>query len=117
MCPKVEGKQIKRNEVVWKDFLRLKSVRKFARTFTTDGVVICMKYWKPIKESKPKPIELRDDVQLLGVDPGFRIVLAGVKCPANNLDDRTNVLISNRRYHTDSGYYERKWKLKKMTHR
>lgn len=115
MCPKVDGKLVKRNEIVWEKYLRLKSIREFAGTFTTNGVVVCMKYFKPIRESKPKIIELRDDDQLVGIDPGFRIVLAAVKCPANNLEDRQNVLISSKKYHTDSGYYERKWRLKKIT--
>lgn len=130
LCPKKQGVaraiNISAPELDWPSlqFLKFDRKKKFT-TFSTDGVAVSVRFEEEVKTSTAPaspsilpPADASVFDQFVGIDPGYREFIAAIKVPTDQVDisrAQTNVLISSRRYHTESGFHSRKVRLKKLT--
>lgn len=134
-CPtKLNKNQTKLINQTFKDvspsfkFSQYLNVPDKTKSFTTDGVVCCIRMLKPLnkdpisKSSENRELN-RDPTHIetavnIGIDPGSKLFVGGIRTiNFNPRDDIHNEKIkySSRRFYTECGHYSRKYKLEKWT--
>ena len=134
-CPKVpspkSGKLVNiiaatfQKEVVWTDFLRINTKKKYSGSFSTDGVSVSIRYLRDKKEKSlsttPNFKNLKDsnDQVWVGIDPGMRLFLGGVRVIGDPYikENITPIKYKSSKFHNDSGSRARNKKLKEWTTR
>lgn len=112
--PWMEKVNVAYNELVWADWLKLKKKKEFAGTFSTNGIEVSVKY-NVVRMPPSATTQVPDYDQYAAIDPGMRLLNAGVIVPPDNLRVKNNVKISNSSYQHENGHHARKRKLALFT--
>jgi transposase len=119
-CPKKMSAQqnqvqIHYNELQWEQHLNIPKNKKFHGAFTTDGVSISMRYDKELPKTNKKPTPDNTDFDAyVGMDPGFKVFIAAVKTNSIECENYANMIVKNKTFQYDNGFYSRKNKLSKF---
>ncbi|CAO1438378.1 unnamed protein product [Diamesa hyperborea] len=106
--------------VKWDDYLHIPKNKEYSGSFSTDGVTCCMH----LKRTKRKELPVNEEKIVrpadtyIGIDPGLRLFLGGVRVVGGNpyvKDNITHIKYKSSRYHFECGFASRKVKLKKWT--
>ena len=109
--------------VNWNEYLNLPKNKEYSGSFSTDGVTCC------IHLKRPKRINSLDDKinkeqivlptdTYIGIDPGLRLFLGGVRVIGGNpytKENITHIKYKSSRYHFECGKSSRAVKLEKWT--